>query len=35
MDSEYRIFFGIWCYVHQDLENLQDLYKQAFESPRE
>ena len=32
MDFKHRVFFGVWCNVHQDLENLQNLYKQAIES---
>ena len=32
MDFKHRVFYGVRCNVHQDLENLQNLYKQAIES---
>jgi len=30
---EHRILLGFWSHVHQNLANLQDLHKQASESP--
>ena len=35
MDSNHRVLFGLWCNVHQNLADLQNLYKQAFKSSRE
>ena len=32
MDFKHRVFFGVWCNVHQDLENLRNFYKQGTES---